>query len=340
MSIPYRTQQNLKRLAIILLVLAVVGAVVWGLWVVWLQRFVVYTRDEGAVIDFELSQTLIPGEEAVPPEAGMQIEIYYNEGEDKVNISTELAQLKGYYVVGSAVSSDPAAVWEQIQALPAGTPVMLDMKSIYGNFYYSTNTGRPVSDSADVAGVDALIASLRASGYYTIARVPALRDKEYGRENTRSGLPTSGGYLWMDDDGCYWLNPAKEDTITYLINIATELRDLGFDEVVFEDYYFPETKKIVFKGDKLQTLADTAQTLVTNCATDYFAVSFVSDGTWTAPTGRSRVYREDVNDPTALMAAVEGLTMTDPAIRLVFITSNMDTRFETYGVMRPINLAH
>ena len=340
MSIPYRTQQNLKRLAITLLILLVVGAIVWGLWVVWLQRFVVYTRDEGAVIDFELSQTLSPGEEAIPPEEGVQIEIHYNEGDDKVNISTELAQLNGYYVSSSTVSSDPAAVWEQIQALPANTPVMLDVKSIYGTFYYSTGTGRPLSDSADILGVDQLIANLRSSGYYTIARVPALRDKEFGRENTRSGLPTSGGYLWMDDEGCYWLNPAKEDTITYLIDIATELRELGFNEVVFEDFYFPSTKKIVFKGDKLQTLADAAQALVTNCATDYFAVSFVSDGTWTAPTGRSRVYREDVADPVQLLEVTQNLTLTDPSIRLVFITSNMDTRFEAYGVMRPINLAH
>ena len=340
MSIPYRTQQKLKHLAIILLALLVVGVIVWGLWIIWLQRFVVYTRDEGAVIDFELSETLPVGEEAVAPEEGMQIEIYYNEGDDKVNISTELSQLNGYYVTGSEVASDPAGVWEKIQALPAGTAVMLDMKSIYGTFYYTTSTGRPLSDSADISGVDELITNLRGSSYYTIARVPALRDREYGIANTRSGLPTSGGYLWMDDDGCYWLNPSSEDNITYLISIATELRDLGFNEVVFDDYYFPSTSKIVFKGDKPQTLADTAQTLVTNCATDYFAVSFVSDGTWTEPAGRSRVYREDVSDPTQLSEVTQGLTLTDPNIRLVFITSNMDTRFESYGVMRPIDLAH
>ena len=340
MSIPYRTQQNLKRLAIVLLLLAVVGAIVWGLWFLWLQRYVVYTRDKGAVINFEMSETLPVGEEAVEPEDAMQVEIHYNEGEDKVNVSAELAQLKGYYVTGSAVSSDPEGVWQQIQSLPAGTPVMLDMKTIYGTFYYTTSTGRPLSDSADIAGVDALIANLRSSGYYTIARVPALRDKEFGRENTRSGLPTSGGYLWMDEEGCYWLNPANEDTITYLIDVASELRDMGFNEVVFDDYYFPTSKKIVFKGDKPQTLADTAQTLVTNCATDYFAVSFVSDGTWTAPEGRSRVYRTDVADPVQLTEVTQNLTLQDPAIRLVFVTSNMDTRFESYSVLRPINLAH
>lgn len=340
MSIPYRTQQNLKRLAVLLLLVAVVGAAVWGLWIVWLQRYVVYTREEGAVINFDMSEYLPKGEEAVPPEDGMQIEIHYNEGDDKVNVSTELAQLKGYYVSASTVATDPAGVWQQIQSLPVGTPVMLDMKNIYGFFYYSTSTGRPLSDSADVAGVDELVANLRSSGYYTIARVPALRDREYGLENTRSGLPTSGGYLWMDGEGCYWLNPAKEDTITYLINIASELRDLGFNEVVFTDYYFPETSQIVFNEDKVQTLEDSAQALVSNCATEYFAVSFVSDGTWTAPTGRSRIYREDVNNLTQLQTAVEAAGVEDPVTQLVFITGNMDTRFDDYGVLRPIELAH
>lgn len=340
MSIPYRTQQNLKHLLVGLLVLAVVGTLVWLMWMVWLQRFVVYTREDGAVLNFEAAQLDLNGVEAVPPEDGLQVQIHYNEGENKVNVSTELAQLKGYYVTDKAVYEDPQGTWEKIQTLEPGSAVMLDVKSIYGNFYYSTTTGRPVSDSADVDGVDELIENLRGSEYYTIARVPALRDREYGLDNTRSGLPTSGGYLWMDEEGCYWLNPAKEDTLTYLMKIANELRELGFNEVVFEDFYFPETKKIVFKGDKQEALATAAQSLVTACATDYFAVSFVTDGTWNIPYGRTRIYREDISDPAQLPEVTQNLVLTEPNIRLVFITSNMDTRFEAYGVLRPINQAH
>ena len=71
MSIPYRTQQNIKRALIALVILAVVGAMVWVMWMVWLQRFVVYTRDEGAVLDFEASELNLNGAEAVPPEDAM-----------------------------------------------------------------------------------------------------------------------------------------------------------------------------------------------------------------------------------------------------------------------------
>ena len=151
---------------------------------------------------------------------------------------------------------------------------------------------------------------------------------------------SSRGYLWMDDNGCYWLNPAREAIKNYLIDIATELKMLGFDEVVFEDFYFPKTQNIVFEGDKTATLESTAQTIVNACATETFAVSFVSDGTWTAPEGRTRVYREDISDAIKLMELTKDLTMEDPEARLVLITNNLDTRFDVYGILRPIELAH
>ena len=340
MSIPYRTQQNIKRLAIALLVLAVVGAAVWAMWLLWLQRFVVYTRQDGAVLNMEISENLAPGQAAIPPIEEENIEIFYNEGEEKVNLSTELTQLNGYYVLGNAVATDPDGVWEQISSLPEGTPVMLDLKSVYGMFYYSTATGRPTSGDADVRGVDQLIHNLKNSDYYTIARIPALRDRDYGLNNTNEGLPVAAGYLWMDEDGCYWLNPARKAIVNYLTDIATELRMLGFDEVVFEDFYFPKTQNIVFEGDKTATLETTAQTIVDACATDTFAVSFVSDGTWKDPDGRSRVYREDISDAIKLMEFNSSLAVENPEARVVLITNNLDTRFEEYGILRPIELAH
>lgn len=340
MSIPYRTQQKLKRIAIAALILLVVAVLAWGMWIIWLQRFVVYTRDDGAVIDFDQSETLPAGELAVPAEEDTQIELYYNEGDNKVNVGLELTQLKGYYVTTDELAADPNGVWDRLETLPANTAVMLDLKSIYGEFYYSTNTGRPKIDGAKASAVDALIDNLKNSKLYTIARVPALRDREFGLENVSSGMAVSGGYLWLDEEGSYWLDPTKENTIAYLMNIAKELQALGFDEVVFDDYYFPDAEEIVFTADKQQALENTAQTLVTGCSSNAFAVSFVSDGSWTAPTGRSRIFRDDVNNPVELLTAMDGLTMEQPEINLVFITSNMDERFDEYGVLRPLEQHH
>ena len=54
MSIPYRHQRTLKRIGTVLAALILVFAVTWLCWVVWLQRYVIYT-DDGAELNFSLS---------------------------------------------------------------------------------------------------------------------------------------------------------------------------------------------------------------------------------------------------------------------------------------------
>lgn len=335
MSIPYRTQQGIKRFFIVLLVITVVAVIAFACWMLWLHRFVVYDRDSGALLKFEL-EPVKSGELAVPPQGESEISIYYNEGENAVQTSKELTKLSGYYVDATTVRQDPRAVMEQLKTLPAGTPVMIDVKNINGYFFYSSSVSELIHTDMDVAAMDELIEYLDKSGLYAIARVPAFRDREYGRRYTYNGLPVpSGGYLWMDSAGCYWLNPTRDAVIERLSNVATELRLLGFDEVMFTHFEFPATDKIRFDGDKPTALADAAAKLVQFCATDSFAVSFSTDGTWTPPEGRSRVYIADAN-PLDVELYAENLGMKDNPINLVFLTNLHDTRFEEYSVLRSI----
>ena len=340
MKIPYRTAHALKRGAVILLALALVAALVWGLWFLWLGRFIVYTRDKGAVLDFNQSLDFGPGELAVRPEQSGSVSIYFNEGENAINTSTELLQMTGYYIDIETINDGIDAVRSQLQALPAGTPVMIDVKSIYGNFFYSSTVSDKRASSIDAAAMDELIAFMDSKGLYAIARLPALRDYYYGLHHVPDGLPTKGGYLWTDDDYCYWLNPASQGTVTYLINIITELKNLGFDEVVLYDFYFPDTSEIVFKGDKVQTLNATAKTLVDTCTTKSFAVSFVKQAAdFVLPEGRSRLYMEGVAAGSAAGIAQQS-GLANPAVNLVFLTEVHDTRFDVYSVLRPLSAAH
>lgn len=337
MSVPYRAQQGLKRLAVVLLVLAVVAVLVWLCWLLWLDRFVVYTRD-GAVLDLEQSMEWAPGVQALPPEVEETIPIYYNEGEDMVEVSTELTRLSGYYIDTSALRGDMEKIKEQLRQLPAGTPVMVEVKNSYGSFYYNTAVGESLTGTLDPMEMDDLIMYMNKLDLYTIARLPALRDYYFGLHNTRNGLPTAGGYLWADEDYRYWLNPGREGTLSYLAAIATELSDLGFDEVLFCDFHFPDTEKIVFRGDKLSTLAEAAQTLVATCASSTFAVSFEGSPGFVPPVGRSRVYLLGAEAIDAATLADES-GVADKAINLVFVTELYDTRFDTYGVLRPLSSA-
>lgn len=336
--IPYRTRQTIKRVALAALAVLLIVAVLLTVWFVWLKRYVVYTQD-GAKLDFSLG-AFAPGQVAVEPEQKETVSIYYNEGDNAVDTSTELTQMTGYYIEAEALKEDISAVMAQVQQLSAGTPVMVDVKTIYGSFYYSSNVCDQRVSAVDTQQMDALIAQLNSKDVYAIARLPALRDYYYGLHHVPDGLPLPGGYLWMDDDSCYWLDPTSEGTVTYLVQIVTELKNLGFDEVVFYDFRFPDTQSIVFEADRDEALKTTAETLVKTCANDRFAVSFVgSDAAFPLPEGRSRLYLEHaVAADAASIAAQTGLP--DPQIRLVFLTENHDTRFDAYSVLRPLSAAH
>jgi hypothetical protein len=337
--IPFRTRQFLRRMVITLLALVLVAALVLLCWLLWLNRYVVYTRD-GVKLDFSLGPIQPGGQMATPPTKGPAVDIYFNEGENTLRpVNTELTQLAGYYITGEMLAQDFAAVDAQVRKLPVGTPVMLDVKNIRGSFYYSTALG-PVSESVNAKDVDRLIAFLRSNDYYLIAKLPSFRDYQYGLNNVNFGIFNPNQLsLWMDEDRIYWLNPASEGTLNYLRQIASELRVLGFDEVLFDDFRFPDTTNIYCPYDREETIAATAASLVKICATDTFAVSFgTKDAAFPLPEGRSRLYFIGAAAADAANLAQQ-TGLEDAPIRVVFLTDLLDTRFDSYGVLRPITSA-
>lgn len=340
MNIPYRIQRLIRRLAIILLVVALVLAVASLCWFLWLDRYVVYTRD-GAQLNFDRPLGVFSGEAAEPPQLSETIAIYYNEGDNEINLNNELTTIHGYYADTAALRKSVDTVRQQIEQLPRGTPIMLDMKNTAGQFHYSTTVGSQTSSRIDIAAMDSLLEYLRSSNHYTIARIPAFRDYDFGLNNVPYGLSLPSGIgLWMDDTGCYWLNPESDGTLNYLIQIINELKGLGFDEVVFTDFCFPDTQKIKFDGDRTAAINKAAENLAIICSSGSFCVSFVSnDPQFKLPDRRCRLYRTGVAAADARYAA-EASGVADTAINLVFLTETNDTRFDDYCVLRPLDTAY
>lgn len=335
----YRTRENLRRFLLIALIVAIVAAVIYAGWFIWLRRYVVYTRDGGAVIDMNLSDQVAEGEVAgdVIRET---ISIYYNEGENAINTSKDLTQMLGYYADEEALKTNMTMVQQQAKLLERDTPVMLDVRDAKGRFFYSSSISDQRSGTIDISAVDALIQELDSRGVYLIAKLPALRNYYFGLTSTENGLfVSSGRYLWADDDYCYWLDPTKEGTLIHLIDIVNELKGMGFDEVVFDDFRFPDTDDLKFSGDRTEALNTAAKTLLSSCATENFAVSFVGGAEGFAlPQGRSRLYIKDATAADAASIAAQS-GVADAAINLVFLTEFHDTRFNEYSVLRPLESA-
>ncbi len=337
MNIPYRTRRILQRIGVIFSILLLLFIIAWFCTVVWLERYIVYTRD-GAVLDLNVSSNDLYGEVATPPISDSEISIYYNEGEDAIELGNELKQLEGYFIDIDDMKGDMGGVWDMLEPLSAGTPIMIDLKGGYGSFYYTTSLpGSITSATVSVASVDELIKEMQEKGFYLIARVSAFRDYEFGVKNVPSGLMHVNRLgLWPDEGGCYWLDPTDTAVLNRIASIVDELKALGFNEVVLTDFRFPDSDSYIYNGDKDAALASAANSLAQTCGGSEFTLSFsVDNAAFPLPEGRCRLYMENV-DAKSVGAKASQATMENPQVRLVFVAETNDTRFSQYSVLRPI----
>ncbi len=343
MSIPYRTRQKLNRIGLVALALLLIGTIAWFCWVIWLERYVVYT-DGKATLDFDIALSEDLGEVAVPPAADAGVTIYYNEGANAVDLNAELTQLNGYYIDTNDLQFNIASTMENLRKLKSGTSVMVEVKGGYGSFYYSSGvSGALISQSVSTETVDEMIKEMKNRGFYMIAQVSAFRDYNYGLNNVPCGLPDARGdgyYLRADDGGCYWLNPTNPTVVNWLCSIVKELKALGFHEVVLDNFRFPPNPDLyIFKGDREEAIQTAAKAVLDECAGDGFTISFVgSDAAFPLPEGRTRLYLTGV-EAKEVGARASQTTFENPEVRLVFLADTNDTRFDQYGVLRPIEVS-
>jgi hypothetical protein len=179
MKLSYRTRCALKRAGQVFLVLLVIGLLAYGLWFSWLGRFVVYSREYGAQLDFSSSITDKTGIVAEKPDPELPVSIFYNDGQLEAE-SEELTKLKGYYVTATQLEKDLDGVLAKLMELPKGTAVMIDVKNMYGNFFYSSSVAEHRSSIVDPEAMDKFIQTINSGNLYTIAHLPAFRDMKYG----------------------------------------------------------------------------------------------------------------------------------------------------------------
>ena len=339
-NLTFAAKRRLQRAGLITAILVMVMILVWFCWVIWAERYVVYSR-EGATINLDLPERIGGGQVAAPPAVDETIPIYINEGSDAINTSAELTQLSGYYVDQDVLIDNVQGVKDMVATLPAGSAVLLELKNIYGRFNYTSGlTYAEMASNIDTAAVDDLITEITSRNLYAIALVPAFRERSFVLKRNAFFLKTSNGYGWEDDQNCYWLDPTDSGSLKWLIQITEELRTLGFDEVVFTEFRFPSSDRISFREDPQTAIQNAANKLVETCATANFTVSFATNDTaFKLPEGgMSRLYLENVGAKDADAAAAR-VTVPDPTIHLVFLATTNDTRYDKYSALRPIIIA-
>lgn len=73
---------------------------------------------------------------------------------------------------------------------------------------------------------------------YTIARVWRLPG-QHPALSGQPGGPEGGLWNWRDEEKLRWLDPDSETARAYIVGLCRELAQLGFDEIMLDQCWFP-----------------------------------------------------------------------------------------------------
>lgn len=223
----------LRGLIIVLAVILILALVGYFL----LQRYVVYT-DQGQKFRFPF----LAGEKDPSPSESVQIVVGGQESVSPEPTASPVEEqpLQAVWLPLTALAQE--TVEEQVFAA-GGNAVILDMKLEDGSLGYHSQLELADQSGANAADEDGTrneaIQTLNRGTLYTVARVCCFKDDRLSDVDRAMNILTNSGYLWRDPDGVRWINPANEQVRAYLIGIARELAQLGFDEILLDFAGYP-----------------------------------------------------------------------------------------------------
>lgn len=122
---------------------------------------------------------------------------------------------------------------------------VIDIKNDDGIVSYESKVPEVLEAETYLKKYDAkqLIDKLHEKDIYVIGRVVCFRDPTYSKKNPDQAVKHINGGLWKEetnDNNMTWLNPCDERNWKYIVDIAKEAVELGFDEIQFDYVRFPD----------------------------------------------------------------------------------------------------
>jgi len=184
--------------------------------------------------------------------------------------------------------SDSVSVAGAIQLAEKGVinTVVIDMKHDDGTLAYTSSDSHAIKSGANPESDVSLqvISQLKEAGLHLVARMSAFKDNLVPRKIQSASVKVKSGVIWLDRDYHGWLNPYIEEARDYVVNIANELADLGFDEILLDNFCYPTLGRphLLYYGEfenvpKTDTLNSFAADLSSQLAEKDVALSILVD---------------------------------------------------------------
>ena len=127
--------------------------------------------------------------------------------------------------------------------------VAVRVRAADGTLFYDSQIKDAIDCGAVVGSSVArtAIKGLTESDYYTIACFSALHDNYFSFAHMVDAAVQQinySGYIWYATDSTFYLAPEKKATRSYLAALAAEVAEMGFDELLLDEFGYPTAGRL------------------------------------------------------------------------------------------------
>lgn len=213
-----------------------------------MQKYAVITKD-GVNVELPILQE----GETTTDSSGNEVKVYdavdaelvYDEPDYsyiKATAGTDVGEFRSIFVPYTDLSSEKLD--EYVSRLNKANGLVLEMKPRSGSLMWDSqaeialNYGLNVS-TEQTAAMPALVEELKSKNIYLAAQISCCVDELFASRSTTVTLRRADNNANIIDDTGTWLDPYNLSVRNYIVQLAKELYDMGFDEVILADVAHP-----------------------------------------------------------------------------------------------------
>lgn len=192
---------------------------------------------------------------------------------------TKRVKVKGIYVSGPIAGHSKMDELIELVDTTELNAMVIDVKNDDGRITYQLDQDTVASQiGADinyVPDMNALVKRCKEKDIYLIARIVAFKDPYLAQQCPDYAVKTKAGEIFRDKSGLAWVNPYNHEVWDYLIEVATQAANIGFDEIQFDYIRFSTD----LKSDKLDFGPEAENKSKTDIITEFtqYAYNELSD---------------------------------------------------------------
>lgn len=155
--------------------------------------------------------------------------------------------VKGVYVPASAAASSKMNKLISMAQTTEMNALVIDIKGDEGKISYQMDCPMAKEIGAvtnTISDMSVLVNTLKSRNIYLIARIVAFKDPFLAEKRPDLAIKNKDGSLFRDSNGECWVNPYEKEIWDYLIELAEQAADVGFDEIQFDYIRFSTGKGI------------------------------------------------------------------------------------------------